>query len=313
MAVDFDEEATYDIVVIGGGLAGTIAAIAAARSGCSVALVQDRPVLGGNSSNEVRVGVTGAEAAGNNRWARETGIIEELRRECAYRHCLPRGNGSPRPAWDWVLWEWVTREPNITLYLNTPAHKAVMVSPGRIAGIVADQITTERTVRLNGTMFIDCSGDGEVAADAGAEFRMGRESRHEFGEFRAPEVPDDLVLCPSLLFSAHDEGKPVKFVRPPWARDFPTDESLEPMRDHGNIRAGYFWIEYGGILTRSRTPSRYAMSSYASSSAFGTISRTTATTARRTTRWTGSARFWASASPDGSWETTYSRSRISRS
>ena len=228
-------------------MAGVVASIAAARHGCSVALVQDRPVLGGNSSNEVRVGITGADSKGTNRNARETGIVEELRLEYAYRDCLPEGNGGPRPMWDWVLWDWVGREPNITLYLNTRALKAVMASSSEIAGVLVTQISTEHTLRLDGRILIDCSGDGQIAADAGAEYRFGRESRYEFGESRARDEADDKVLCASLLFSAHDTGHPVPFSPPPWARSFPSDEDL-PMRPHPYIERGYWWIEYGGTL-----------------------------------------------------------------
>ena len=240
---------TYDVTVIGGGVAGVVAAIAAARLGSLVALVQDRPVLGGNSSNECRVSVSGAEAKGFNRNARETGILEELRLEERYRSPVPwieRGdNGQPRPDWDWILWEWVNREPNLTLYLNTRARKAIMGSPTAIAGIIADQSSTERTFRLNAKIFIDCSGDGQLAADAGADFRMGREARSEHGEDLAPEEADDWVLSPSLLFSARDMGHPVPFIPPPWAQDYPSEEDLPPI-NHTRIDCGYWWIEYGG-------------------------------------------------------------------
>ena len=241
------DEAKYEVIVIGGGVAGTVAAITAARNGCRVALVHDRPTLGGNSSNEVRIGITGAESKGTNRNARETGILEEIRLECAYRDRLSEGNGSPRPMWDWLLWEWVTREPAITLYLNARARSAIMQSPMEIAGVVVDQASTERTFRLNAEIFIDCSGDGQIAADAGAEFRMGRESHQEFGESRARDEADDKVLCPSLLFSAHDAGHAVPYTPPPWARRFPSDDDL-PLRPHFYVDRGYWFIEYGGTL-----------------------------------------------------------------
>jgi len=239
---------TYDVVVIGGGVAGVVASIAAARLGCSVALVQDRPVLGGNSSNEVRVSITGAVACDLNRNARETGILEELLLEDRDRDPLPYGgNGRPRPGWDWLLWEWVNREPTLTLYLNARACRPVMISPQRIAGVIVDQISTERTFRLDGSVFIDASGDGQIAASAGAEFRMGRESRDEHDEPYAPVEGDDLVLSPALLFSSHDEGKPAPYVAPPWARIFPSHDDI-PYRIHDNIRWGFWWISYGGTM-----------------------------------------------------------------
>ena len=240
-------EGNYDVVVIGGGVAGTIAAIAAARLSCSVALIQDRPVLGGNSSSEVRVGISGADAHGTNRNARETGILEELRLELTYRDHWPEGSGTPRPLWDWLLWEWITRETSLSLYLNTRALQARMASEGVIDEIVVVQTSTERTFRIKGKIYIDCSGDGQIAADAGAEYRMGRESRHEFQESRAPEEADDRVLCASLLFSARNKATAMTYTPPSWARIFPTDAALK-MRLHPYIDHGYTWIEYGGTL-----------------------------------------------------------------
>ena len=72
------EKHSYDLVIVGGGLSGSCCAIAAARNGIKVALVQDRPVLGGNASSEVRVWALGATShmGNNNRWAREGGIID---------------------------------------------------------------------------------------------------------------------------------------------------------------------------------------------------------------------------------------------
>ncbi|MFF8615911.1 FAD-dependent oxidoreductase [Streptomyces sp. NPDC015350] len=108
------ETVTSDITVVGGGLAGVCAAIAAARLGLRVALVHNRPVPGGNSSSEVRVWVCGATAHGAQRWARETGIIGELILENQYRN--PEGNPH---YWDQVVLDALFAEPNLTLFLNT--------------------------------------------------------------------------------------------------------------------------------------------------------------------------------------------------
>ncbi len=105
-----------DLVVIGGGMAGTCAAITAARNGIKVILVQDRPVLGGNGSSEVRLWILGATShmGNNNRWAREGGVIDEILVENLYRN--KEGNVV---LFDTILLEKVTGEPNITLLLNT--------------------------------------------------------------------------------------------------------------------------------------------------------------------------------------------------
>ncbi len=238
--------AKYDTVVIGGGLAGVCAAIAAARNGCRVALVQDRPVLGGNASSEMRVSITGA--SNTFRYARETGIIEELRIEDRIRNVAENQvNGAVSPVLDLVLWEWVQRESNITLYLNTTALEPVMGADRSLEAVVVEQLSTERTLQLEADIFIDCSGDGRIAAEAGAEFRMGREAREEFDEGRAPAVADHFTLGSSLLFKSRDMGRPVPFDPPDWAHKYPTDAEL-PHRPHSRITSGFWWIEYGGTM-----------------------------------------------------------------
>ncbi|MCD6506471.1 FAD-dependent oxidoreductase [Candidatus Poribacteria bacterium] len=238
------EKGKYDVIVAGGGLAGICAAIAAARHGCSVALIQDRPVLGGNSSSEIRVNVGGASHSFRN--ARETGIIEELLIEDRYRNPFPMVNAHISSIWDMILWEWVTKEEKLDLYLNTSARKALM-DGNRIVGVRAFQLGTEREFEFRAKIVVDATGDGAVAFDAGADYRMGREARDEFNESLAPEKADNYTLGSSIMFRARDMGRPVEFEPPPWAYDFPTDEDL-PFRNHGRISGGFWWIEFGGML-----------------------------------------------------------------
>ena len=112
------EKVKTDITVIGGGLAGVCAAVAAARLGQTVSLIHNRPVLGGNSSSEVRVWVCGATAHGTHRYARETGIMGEMFVENQYRNL----DGNPY-FWDLVVLETVRAEQNIRLFLNTDVHE----------------------------------------------------------------------------------------------------------------------------------------------------------------------------------------------
>ncbi len=233
----------FDLVVIGGGLAGICAAIAAARLGLKVALVNDRPVLGGNSSSEIRVPIGGADV--DFRWARETGIIEELRIEDRFRNPFPVVSGQTTSTWDMILWEWVRREENIELFLNTSARQAIMDGPSRISAVLCEQLGTEKSLTLKADFFVDASGDGQIAASAGAPFRIGREARSEFGEELAPEEADTNTLGSSIMFKATDLGRPVEFIRPAWAEEYPTDDDL-PYRWHGRIESGYWWIELGG-------------------------------------------------------------------
>jgi hypothetical protein len=245
------QEEHFGVVVIGGGLAGVCAAIAAARHGARTALVQDRPVLGGNSSNEVRVSITGASAGQRNPFCRESGIIEELLIEDRFRSSTPYPqNGEPRPNWDWLLHEWVRREENLALYLNTVALEPIVDEQSRaIRAVKAYQMGTEKELVLWADFFVDASGDGAIAAKAGASFRYGREGKldqdREQRESLAPIRGDREVLGSSLLFSARDAGHPVRFTPPPWAYDYPDDQSM-PYREHSHIRAGYWWIEWGG-------------------------------------------------------------------
>ena len=119
-------DGTYDVVVVGGGLAGVSAAISAARLGARTALLNDRPMLGGASSSECRIQVSGA--AQQNPWAKETGIIEELVTEDLWRN-----HERHNEMWDLVLYEWVRNEPHLTLYLNASVREAIMAAPDLMA------------------------------------------------------------------------------------------------------------------------------------------------------------------------------------
>jgi len=230
-----------EFCVVGGGLAGVCAALAAAREGARGVLVQDRPVLGGNSSSECRVHVGGADRSGKRKDARETGLIEELQLEN-----LRRNPQHAWPVWDAVLYDKVVSEPNLTLLLNTSVTDATM-DGDRIASVRAWQLTTETWLTVEGGLFADCSGDGILAPLTGAEYRMGREARAEHGESAAPEKADEHTMGMSCLFGARDMGRPVPFDPPDWAYDFPTDESFGiGRRGHGWLEAGYWWVELGG-------------------------------------------------------------------
>jgi len=233
-----------DVVVVGGGMAGVCAAIAAARNGASVALLQDRPVLGGNASSEVRLHILGADYSGRrtDTDARETGIIEELRLEDAVRN--PQRSASMH---DLLLYEWVRREPNVNLLLNTHCRSVTMADDNRIAAVLASRPSTEDLLTIQGRLFIDCSGDGRLGAEAGAHFRMGREGRDEFGESIAPPQADNKTLGSSILFITRRHDRPMPFRPPDWIRRFPTCDHL-PHRSHRTWKHGYWWIEWGGEL-----------------------------------------------------------------
>lgn len=235
----------YDFVVVGGGVAGTVAAIAAARLGVKTALVQNRPVLGGPSGSECCQNSDGAFITGApeyvNRGAMETGILEEMRREAYYRSA----NGWQQH-WSLVMREWAEREVNLTLLMNTEVHE-VETEKHRIASLKARTLGSETEYVLKAPLFADCSGDSFVGFSAGAEYRMGREAQSEFGESLAPEKADKKTMGSSIAFRAVDMGRPVPFKAPEWAYKIHSDEDL-PYRLHNNPKQGYWWLEYGGEL-----------------------------------------------------------------
>lgn len=230
-------------------MAGVCAAVAAARLGSKCALLQDRPVLGGNSSSEIRVAVGGADI--DFHWARETGILEELRMEDRFRNrAAPANrNGWVGFTWDIVLLEAVMAEENIDLFLNTSARHASTDGSGKIVSVEAVQLGSEKTFVLKAALYVDASGDGAIAADAGAEFMYGREGRGTFGESLAPEEADTHTMGSSILFKAVDVGHPVEFIPPLWAHVYPTDDDIPKGRNHRDLKGGYAWLEAGGMDT----------------------------------------------------------------
>lgn len=237
------DQIDVDVAVVGGGLAGVAAAVAAARAGADVALVQNRPVLGGNSSSEVRVWVCGATATGHQRFARETGIIGELYLENEFRN--PEGNPY---YWDLVVLEAVRAEPRIRLFLNTDV-STVETDGSAIVAVTGKIMGSERLVRIGASMFIDCTGDGFIGASAGADYLLGREAHGQFQENFAPEVADLQTLGSTLLFYTKDIGHPVPFVPPSFAVDI-AQTSIPESRiiRTGDNGADYWWIEWGGEL-----------------------------------------------------------------
>lgn len=199
-----------DIVIIGGGLAGICAAISAAKNGASVALVHERPALGGNSSSEIRMVPLGATGGGN-KFAEEMGIIGALKLESLYKN--PSGNAH---LWDAILLDNILKEPNISLYLNTSIVN-VRVQDGRITEVSGFQQVSETSWSFEGSLFIGCTGDGTIGFLAGAEYMRGRESKAQFGESFAMERPDRYTMGHTIYFESRDTGKPVKYIKPDFA------------------------------------------------------------------------------------------------
>jgi hypothetical protein len=234
-----------DIVVTGGGLAGVCASIAAARAGSKVVLVQDRPVLGGNASSEVRLWILGATShmGNNNRWAREGGIVDELLVENLYRN----KEGNPL-IFDTILLEKVMAEKNIMLLLNTSVYEADVKAQGMINTVNAFCSQNQTRYILSAEQFIDASGDGILSFLSGAAFRMGAESKDEFGELFAPTSAYGELLGHSIYFYTKDVGFPIKYTAPAFALKDIT--SIPRYRSFNSKDQGckLWWIEYGGRL-----------------------------------------------------------------
>ena len=228
----------YKVVVIGGGMAGVCAAIASARQGEKTALINNRPVLGGNASSEIRMHIVGADYHGFRQNARETGIIEEILLD---NKRINKSNSFS--ILDTILWEKTRFQENLDLYLNTHITSLVK-DEDKIIRVVGEQLTTEKIFELNGEIFIDATGDGTIAYMSGAEYMSGREGKDKFGEKFAPEKSDNHTMGNTLLFSAVDMGKKVEFIKPNWANTY-QEEDLA-YRPHHEINSGYWWIEIGG-------------------------------------------------------------------
>lgn len=212
------------------------AAIAAARGGCQVVLMQDRPVLGGNASSEVRMWISGARGSNN----RETGIIEEIELTSLWRN--PDKNYS---IWDGILYEKVKNEKNITLLLNCSVCDAEM-KENKIVSVKGWQTTTQRWHIVYADNFADCSGDSVLAPLSGAKYRVGREAASEYGEKTSQVTEDSRTMGMSCLLQLRKTDRPSKFVPPSWALTLP-EEVLKFRKPNLEKTSENFWyLELGG-------------------------------------------------------------------
>lgn len=236
-----EDAGTYDLVVVGGGMAGCCAALSAARFGCRVALIQNRPVLGGNNSSEVRVGLSGLiaqepypnlgklvdeigpigywnlwEANKDPEQHRSKYILEMIKKnpEKKIHNAGPASNYEDEKKLNVLM-----KENNIRLFLNTQVVKADK-NENKISVVIGKNIINGRTLKFHGMLFADCTGDGNLGFLAGAHYRVGRESKAETGEPRAPEKADNLVMGTSVQWYAEEDTVPSLFSDCEWAVHF---------------------------------------------------------------------------------------------
>lgn len=236
-----------DICVIGGGLAGSFAALSAARHGAKVVLMQDRPMLGGNASSEIRMWVRGARGYGN----RESGLLSELEERNIYANPT-----LVHSLFDATLYGMLRENENIELLLNTSCLDACAEN-GYLRQVTGWQLTTYTFVTVEAKIFIDCSGDSILAPLVGARYVHGRESSEEYGESLAPTVGDGCTMGMSIILAARETDHPVKFIPPSFAACFPDDSCFAgdlgqsvhaQLRDHKVATSGanLWWVELGG-------------------------------------------------------------------
>ena len=256
-------EKNYDVIVVGGGMAGVCAAISSARHGAKTALVHARPMLGGNASSEIRIHISGADQSLKQAQYADTGLVYELmlRNKAVNDHYN-------YTIWDGVLFEAAAKEENLDVYYNTVMYDCEM-DGSKITAIHCAQETTEMRFKLTAPLFVDSTGNGTLGYYAGAEYRQGSESKAETGEPHAPEQANNERMGNTVLMKAVDMGHPVKFTPPSFAKtltehqlryrlhsaDQKIDASMAPdpaewLRLSGTscrgVDYGYWWLELMG-------------------------------------------------------------------
>ena len=207
-----EDAGTFDLVVCGGGYAGMGAAISAARMGCKVALIQDRGVLGGNGSSEVRVWAMGGIRRGL--YPNLGEIVEE------FADAAMASPGTKAEFGDDKKEALVRAEKNIALFFNHHIIAAEM-NGRNVAAVVALDVRTSARRRFSGKFFADCTGHGTVGFLAGADLTT-RETEH---------------LGMSNMWRWADAGSPQPFAEASWALDMDMDDFPYPKRNH----AEWFW------------------------------------------------------------------------
>ena len=210
-------EVDCDFCVVGGGLAGTFAALSAARRGVRTVLIQDRPMPGGNCSSEIRMWIRGAVQP----FRKETGLISEFEQRNIYYN--PALNASLGDA---TLYAMLSENPFVDAYFNCSVFDLKMKGD-RIHSVTGWQMTTYTLITVRAKLFADCSGDSILAPLSGAHYTVGREDRRKYDESLAFSAPDKKTMGLSLILSARDTPARVNFTPPTFARLYADDNDIE--------------------------------------------------------------------------------------
>jgi hypothetical protein len=251
----------FDLVVVGGGIAGCAASIAAAEQGMKIALIQDRPVLGGNASSEIRV--------------HTEGITWKSDRILSMLNTVWWPNGSPESVLDDKKRQTnMEKYTNISIFLNMRAY-AANTSQDRIISVDARHTSSGETVRFSAPLFIDCTGDGWIGYWAGAEYMYGREDSARYNEnwelhkeLWSPAQSDNRVMGSSVLWRSVDKGSPVTFPEVPWAMNIAdnysategtwkweySSEKISQIEDSESIRDHMLKAIYGSFYNAKKKP-----------------------------------------------------------
>lgn len=232
------ESLSCEVCVVGGGMAGLCAALASARSGRKTLLVQDRAVLGGNASSEVRMWICGAHGPNN----KETGYLEEIQLAN-----MSRNPGLNYPVWDSVLYGVARQQKNLQLLLSCAVCEVEMEGNDRIRSVKGWHLTRQKWIHIQAAAFIDCSGDS-ILRLTGAPCRWGREAKSASGEANAKAEADRCTMGNTILIQLRgiDPEDHQPFVAPSWA--LPVDETTFPLREKNMKPTGhnFWWLEIGG-------------------------------------------------------------------
>jgi len=223
----------FDLVVVGGGIAGCAASIAAAEQGLKVALIHERPILGGNASSEIRVHTLGI-----------TWYYDRILNMINTGH-YPNGSPEAKKE-DAKRLANVQKYRNISLFLNWHAYGVNSLNDS-ITSVNAAHIPTGENLRFIAPLFVDCTGDAWIGYWAGATCMYGRENSskygenwEKYGELWSPAKPDKRVMGSSVLWKSVDRGVPVIFPEVPWA--------MQVAGNHAEINGEWFWELSGNDL-----------------------------------------------------------------